>query len=319
MKKIILKNFICLCLIIPALFVSGCKSMPKDSGKLNVVSVIFPQYDFARAIGRDVANVSMIMKPGAEIHGFEPSAADIEMIANADVFIYGGGESDAWIDNIFESLDTENIKIIRLMDYAELLSEENPNSAHSHHHEHSDECHNHAGYDEHIWTSPENAIASVEAICSAMCEKDAENAEIYKTNANDYISKISDVDNSFKAVTQSTGSDFIAVGDRFPFLYMAKEYNLRYVAAFSGCSPENDASPTVIVNIIETMKKEKTPVVFYTELSDGKMAATISEETGAKTLMLHSCQSVSKEDFENGKTYVDFMEENAAKLKEALS
>lgn len=323
MKKI-LSFILTLCFVTVTL--CGCNYREKPNDKLNIVTVIFPQYDFVRAIVGESANITMIMKPGAEIHGFEPSLSDIEAVANADVFIYNGGESDSWTEKIFASLDTDNIKIVNMMDCAELLEEEtingSKNHTHSHsHHNHSEnhnECETRRGIDEHIWTSPKNAVRMTEAICDAVCDVDPENKTFYKNNAEKYIQKINSADKKLSDICKNSKMKTIFVGDRFPYLYLAKEYNLRYMATFSGCSPETDANPSVIINIIETMKSQNADTVFCTELSDRRMAKTIAEETNANILTLYSCQSISKQDFDAGMTYVDFMNINAENLKEAL-
>jgi len=305
------------CIMACILLLTGCMtSEHKESDSLSVVTVIFPQYDFARAVCQGVREPHMIMKPGAEIHGFEPSASDIETIANADVFIYGGGESDVWIDSILETIDNPNLKTVKLMEHCKLLEE--GSSHHHHEHEHDQMCQSHSGFDEHVWLLPENAIASIEAICDALCQIDHQNAAAYRKNADEYISEIQLIDSELESLCTDSEQNFIAVGDRFPFLYLAHRLDLEYKSVFSGCSHENDASPSVMIDIIETMKAKGTPVVFYTELSDRKIADTISEETGAKPLLLHSAQSISKEDFASELTYAGIMRQNIKNLKEAL-
>lgn len=315
-----------LCIFLFTLCGCGLKSKTSDNG-FSVVTVNFVQYDFARAVMGSDENLTMIMKPGAQIHSFEPSLSDIESIKSADVFIYNGGESDAWIEKVFESVDTKSTKKVALMDYAMLIEEHHSGHSHSHSHNHtihshedeSDECNFKFGYDEHIWTSPKNAIIMVDEICTALCSANPEMADVYRKNADEYISQISMIDETLKDITDRSKSKFIAVGDRFPFLYLASEYGLEYMAAFPGCSHENDASPSVIIDIIETMKEKNIKHVFYTESSDKAMTRTIKNETGAKELMLHSCQTVSQKDFEKGITYTDIMKENAKNLKEALN
>lgn len=308
-----IKIFACVAACI-LLLAGCCGAEHKESDSLSVVTVIFPQYDFARAVCQGVSEPHMIMKPGAEIHGFEPSASDIETIAGADVFIYGGGESDVWIDSILKTIDNPKLKTIKLMDHCKLLEE---GSSH-HHHEHDQMCQNHSGYDEHVWLLPENAMASIEAICNAMCQIDPENSTVYRKNADEYITEMQLIDSELESLCNEHEQSFIAVGDRFPFLYLAHRLGLEYKSVFSGCSHENDANPSVMIDIIETMKAKDTPVVFYTELSDRKISATISEETGAKPLLLHSAQTIGKEDFAKGMTYADIMRQNIKNLKEAL-
>lgn len=320
--KKLLCLLITLCLLLFTFSGCGFESKKTDD-KFSVVAVSFVQYDFARAIMGNTDNLTMIMKPGAEIHSFEPSLSDIEAIKNADVFIYNGGESDTWIEKVFDSIDTNDTKKVALMDHVPLIKEHHSGHSHSHN-EHSHEgdlgeCGFKLGYDEHIWTSPKNAIIMLDAICETLCSTNPEMADTYRKNADEYKSEISIIDKNLKKTASSSKSKFIAVGDRFPFLYLASGYGLKYMAAFPGCSHENDASPAVIIDIIETMKEKNIKHVFYTESSDRLMTSTVKSETGAEELLLHSCQTVSKEDFESGKTYVDIMNENTKNLKEALS
>ncbi|MBO5370698.1 MAG: zinc ABC transporter substrate-binding protein [Clostridia bacterium] len=326
-KKILKNIFIALmCYVLTAVF-SGCSNTEIQNDKLNIVTVIFPQYDFVRAVVGDRANVSMIMKPGAEIHGFEPSLSDIRAISDADVVIYNGGESDKWIEDVIMSVSSKDIQTIRLMDYVELLEEEHiTGSSHTHIHNHAhrhtekdhEECESYMGIDEHIWTSPKNAIKMIDAICDLVVEADSANKNEYLSNTQKYKNEISEIDSKISRVCQDAEKNMIIVGDRFPFLYLAKEYGLEYLAAFPGCSPETDANPSVIINIINTMKNEKIKTVLCTELSDKKMARTISNETDSQIRTLHSCQNISADDFEAGVSYVDLMNENIKTLKEAL-
>lgn len=320
--------FLALLSIIFSLCTSGCSYDYKaQNDAFSIVTVNYVQYDFARAVCGNDENITMIMKPGAEIHGFEPSLADIEAISNADVFIYNGGESDTWVENILDSIEAKNLKTVVMMNHAILLEEEHSDHSHAHsrnHEEHNHEnengvCPTKLGYDEHIWTSPKNAKCMINAICDALCKANPQNADLYKKNSAEYISKIDEIHHELKAVRSSSKTNFIAVGDKFPFLYLANEYDLDYMAAFPGCSHENDASPSVIMDIIKTVKSKNIKYVFYTESSDGKMADTICEETGAKKLLLHSAQTISPEDFKAGKTYAELMEQNTRNLKEALS
>ena len=304
----------------------SCTDAPySENGKLNIVTVDFVQYDFARSICQNSANIKMIMKPGAEIHGYEPSLSDITTIRNADLFIYNGGESDVWIDKILESFDSKDLNTVRLMDYAVLIEEAHSAHSHSHNSQHSvhdhtgeDECTDKHGYDEHIWTSPSNAVIMLDAICNAVCDENPEMTNEYQKNKSDYAKEIMSLGNEFKKACDNSESRFAVVADRFPFLYLFHEYDIDYMAVFPGCSHENDANPSVIIDIIEKTKTNNIPCIFYTETSDQKAAETICNETGAEKKMLHSCQRISKEDFENGVRYADIMEENFKVLKEVF-
>ena len=324
-----IKKIICSIAVILLLFsLTACTSdiSQSNSGKMKVVTVIFPEYDFARAVCGKYADVYMITKPGAEIHGYEPSLSDINMIRSADLLVYTGGESQQWIDKILNSFDGKKIKTLRLMDSVDLLYEEHPDYIGKEHHDHEDgsDVHdgsdkaNYSGYDEHIWLSFSNANKMLRAISDSVSESDPGNSDYYKKNTDEYVEKISAADMKMHDVLSGAKRKIIAVGDRFPFLYFVKQYGIDYCAAFSGCSPEYDANPSTIIYITEAVKKNNIPVVFTIELSDGRMADTICEETGAKKLVLNSCQNISKSDFNSGLTYADIMNQNIINLKEAL-
>lgn len=322
MNFIIKLNTVLLCIMLT--FLSGCTdfSSQKDDSRLNVVCVIYPQYDFARQICSDLANVKMIMRPGAEVHGYEPSLSDIIAIEEADVFIYNGGESDEWIKRILKSVDTSDMISLSIMEEKGIKLYKEENAAKAHHHGSYDEHHhddNKANYDEHIWTSPKNAKVMANAIKDAIIKADSKNADYYRANADKLLKEIDEIDKDLSEVTKNSKRDFIVVADRFPFLYLAKDYGLHYMAAFSACSPESDAGPKVIAHMIEEMKENQSDTVFYIELSNQKMADAICEHTGAKKLELHSCQSITYDDFKKGIHYTDIMKNNVENLKEALN
>lgn len=323
MKKIIFK-FGILCLVLFCFILSGCSAdNKKENVGLNIVAVNFPCYDFARAICGDRADIKMIIRPGAEVHGYEPSLSDIVAIQEADIFIYGGGEGDIWVQKILSSIDKSDLKTVAIMDIPGLTLYKNETHSgfmadHDHHHSHH-HSHTASGFDEHVWTSPKNAIKIVNYFLAVFEETDSKNKDFYRNNANEYIKKLHDVDKNLENTVAMSKHKFIAVADRFPFVYMANDYDINYIAAFSGCSPESDAGPKVIANIIEEINHHSIDRVFYIELSNQKMADAISEHTGAKKLLLHSCQNVTKDDFENGVTYVDLMNQNIINLKEALN
>jgi zinc transport system substrate-binding protein len=287
--------------------------------RIQVTATIFAPYDFVRQVAGDRVNLSMLLPPGAESHSFEPAPRDIITIQNSDIFIYIGGESDAWVDRILDSMDTGNIRIIKLMDTVEVVEEEivegmeeeeypllAPGIALE------------PEYDEHIWTSPANAVRIVEAITGALCEADAGNAVLYRQNADAYVAQLHELDEAFQRVVDSAKRKTIVFGDRFPFRYFAGRYGLEYYAAFPGCSTETEPSAATVAFLIDKIKSEKIPVVFHIELSNERMADTISAETGAKKLMLHACHNISKTDFEKGLGYLDLMRQNVDNLKEAL-
>ena len=507
MKKIILA-FTCICFLLTALCACGQSSSNAQPSaatgdKISVVSTIFAPYDFVRQIAGDNIDVSMLLPPGSESHSFEPTPQDIIKIQNCDVFIYVGGDSDAWMQRVLDSMDTSNMEIIALMDCVEVVEEEivegmEDDHGHSHEHEefdpanvkdrpmsdfsgewisgiplindgsldeyihhnaeekgvsekerkaellirwesdydniavedntltingssakydykgyriiesdygatvwysyqiaepvadmpvyitfsdhgygaeeHHDEHteeheteHEHeeighfhmkygnesfdilidneawepfyfdashsnaeigefmaghgeeAEFDEHVWTSPKNTKLIVQKISDVFSELDRENTEVYKENTADYLAKLDELDAKFQEIANSAVRKTLIFGDRFPFRYFADCYSLDYYAAFPGCSTETEASAATVAFLIDKIKEAEIPVVFHAEMSNKKMANTISEETGAKVLLFHACHNVTKDEMADGVTYIDLMNQNAENLKEALN
>ncbi len=314
------------------LLLSGCASPgtagSEDSGKIRAVATIFPQYDFLRQIGGDHLELTMLLKPGAESHSFEPTPADMITVSQSDLFVYVGGDSDAWVETILESVDVSEKEIVTLMDCVETVAEEDVEGmeTHGHAHDHEDEDptaadgdHEEAEQDEHVWTSPRNAVRIVEKLRDALIAVDPENAGDYTQNAADYIDRLNRLNQEFQETVDTAKRHTILLGDRFPFRYLADAYGLDYYAAFPGCSSESEASAKTIAFLIDKVKEEKIPVVFSIELSNEKMTDSICEATGATKLQLHSCHNVTRDDFEQGITYLDLMERNVQALKEALN
>ena len=311
-----------LCLFLGVL--SGCGTAETDDGKLSVVAVTFPPYDFARAIAGDNAHVTMLMDPGTETHTYDPTPGDIRVIRSCDIFIYGGGESDAWMDEILASVDTSRMTILSMTELVELYEEGSADGMtleHAHEncedpaHDHESE---HSAYDKHVWTSPANAAVITEAICRALCAADEENEALYRANADAYINEIRALSADFAAVVQSAPRKTLVFADRFPFLYFVREFGLSYFAAFPGCAEQTEPGAQSVATMISKVKAEKIPVVFYTEFSNQQLADSVCEATGAVKMRFHSCHNVSKTDFDAGVTYVSLMRENLENLKGAL-
>ena len=476
---------------------AGGKKDGANNGKPDVVATNFPAYDFARQIAGDKVNLHMLLPPGAESHSFEPTPRDIIRIQNCSTFIYTGGESDAWVDRILESMDTSKMHIVRMMDAVDLVEEEivegMEDDEHEHDHGHGHEeftindvkdralsdwvgdwqsvyphlldgtlnpvmehkaesgektakeyfeqykagyatdverlviehdsmtfytkgkpakaryayrgtgviteddgrlwvrykfeaigaangapkyvlfsDHLHApqkaehfhiysgnesfdvfmadknpvnyptyypsalskdelaaemlghdheeeiAYDEHVWTSPKNAIRIVRAITDALCETNSADTALFRQNAQSYIAQLEALDREFQAVVDGAKRKTIVFGDRFPFRYFADAYGLEYFAAFPGCSTETEPSAATIAFLINKIKAEKIPAVFHIELSNEKMADTIAAETGAKKLLLHACHNITKRDFDRGLTFLEIQKANVPRLREAL-
>jgi len=291
---------------------SGRNKTQKANGKINVVSVIFPSYDFIRSIAGDKVNLIMLLPPGSESHSYEPKPQDIISIKDSSLLIYPGGENSDWVERILDSISnlSENTIVLNMIDLVDAVEEEIVEGM-----QNDDE---EPAFDEHVWTSPRNAKAIVAAITNALCELDSANADYYRQNAAAYSAQLDELDASFKAVVDGAKRKTIIFGDRFPFRYLADAYGLDYFAAFPGCSTDTEPSAATVAFLINKVRSEKLPVIFHIELSNEKIADTISEATGAKKLLLHSCHNLTKNDFEKGLTYLDVQKTNVLNLKEAL-
>lgn len=308
--------------IIASLMLCACSTAPEtgENDKVKVIATIFPQYDFARAVGGENIDLKLLLAPGADIHSYEPSPQDIIEINSCDIFIYTGGESDSWVDGILGNSTNPDMQVISLMDCVDTVSEETVDGMQHEHDEHCEENHGHSEeeYDEHVWTSPKNAVLIVNEIKNALCVADSENSDVYKANADAYAEKLDALDAAFAETAAAAQNKTMVFGDRFPFRYFADAYGIDYYAAFPGCSTETSASASTISFLIDKVNEEKIPVVFSIELSSGQIADTICEATGAERMTFHSCHNLTAEDFKSGKTYVDFMNENAEALKKAF-
>ncbi|MDO5519524.1 MAG: metal ABC transporter substrate-binding protein [bacterium] len=337
MKRIELKIVVMLTLVMALL--TGCAG-GKDvanttSGqadkKLKVVSTIYAPFDFARQVAKDNAEVTLLLKPGAESHSYEPTPQDIITIQNCDVFVYVGGENDKWVDKVLDSIDNKQMKIIKLLDCVNAVEEEHKEGMqdaheeeeHDHEDEHEDdhEEHEHEEHelDEHVWTSPKNAIAISKKMQQVFSEADPEHAEAYKENLASYVTELEKLDRAFGDVVSTAKRKTIIFGDRFPLRYFVDAYGLDYYAAFSGCSTDTEVSAGTIAFLTDKIKEEAIPVVFKIELSSGNIANSIADSTNTKVLTFYACHNISKDDYEAGMAYTDFMWKNVDTLKEALN
>ncbi|MCL2298959.1 MAG: metal ABC transporter substrate-binding protein [Firmicutes bacterium] len=293
-----------------ALSSCGFERQP-GSGKLSVVATIFAPYDFARAVAGGLAEVTMLLPPGSESHSYEPTPQDILKIRRCGVFVYVGGESDAWVERILSSMDTAGMLVVTLMDCVDTVEEAVVDGMQAD----GDE----AEPDEHVWTAPKNAMRITQKISEAMCAADPRNAAAYRQNTESYLAKLDALDAQFHEIAAKGVRNTIVFGDRFPFRYFADAYGLDYYAAFPGCAAETEPGARTVILLIEKIKAEGIPVVFHAELSNEHMARAIGRETGAEVLLLHACHNITVADFRAGKTYLDLMGDNARALRAALS
>lgn len=327
MKKLV-SIFLSTVIICSLFSISGCGKTEKvqnSDGKISIVTTIFPYYDFVRQLAGDKADVRLLLSPGSDPHSYEPTPSDIVAIENCDIFIYNGGESDEWVDGVLSSIENKNVKVMKMMEYVTLRHEQSMDHNHEHaEHEDmddNDEGHDHEEgeeYDEHIWTSIRNAERMSASIADELISVDSKNSDYYNEKKADYISSLDNLDKKFTEVANNKKRDTLVFGDRFPFLYFVSDYDLGYECAFPGCSHETEPSTAVVSHLIDFTRENNIPVVFYLELSSGKIAQIISEDSSAKTMQFSSCHNVTKEDFENGATYISVMEQNLESLKEAL-
>ncbi len=322
-----LKKNICLALLSTVLMLfSGCgigMTVPEYAGAdLHIVTTVFPPYDFARnvTLGAEHVYVQQLLRPGMESHTFDPTPADILAVRNCDVFIYTGGESDAWVETLLDAADNTDVQIIRMMDCTETVEESVVDGMTHHHHDHEDDHDSdHVEYDEHVWTDPHNAMRITEAIAATLCEVDPGSAEHYRTNTDAYCAQLQSLDATLHEIAETAAHHTLIFGDRFPFRYLCDAYGISYRAAFPGCAAESEPSAATMIALIETVKDEQIPAILTIEMSNGKIARAIAEETGADIAELHSCHNRSADEAMRDETYLTLMYKNAAVLSSALN
>lgn len=284
-----MKRILPICLVFCLIF-AGCTAEKADD-KFKITTTIFPIYDFLRVITEDVdVELNMLIAPGMEVHGFETTLEDVAHITNSDLFVYVGGEDDEWVKDI-PADETWFLGLNTIIETTE---------------------------DDHIWTSPENAITIVQMLCRNLCEIDPDNAETYKSNTQKYIEELKKLDSGFAETVKSGKTNTVVFAERFPFRHLAEDYGLEYYSAFEGCSTETEAGIKVINRLINKINEENIPVVFTIEFSDDTVADRICEETGVRKLKMHSCHNLTQEEFDRGETYLSLMTQNLENLKIAL-
>ncbi len=306
-----------------------------EANQINIVTTIFPIYDWVREVVGDNAthaNITLLLDNGVDLHSYQPTAQDILAISTADLFIYVGGESDEWVEDVLQSAMNPNLKAINLVDAMgeNIKTEEvvegmehdhdhedsEDHEEHDHEHEHEEEA------DEHVWLSLRNAGKLTRIIADTLSEIDPDYAEYYQENASAYIGKLADLDARYTDTVNGSACKTILFGDRFPFRYLADDYGLTYFAAFSGCSAESEASFETIVFLAGKTDELGLPAVLTIEHPKTRIAETIVQATSAKDqkiLVLDSMQGTTVSDIQAGMTYLSVMESNLEVLKEALN
>ncbi len=292
MKKILL--FI----ISVSLLLSGCSSLPEASDKLTIVTTMFPAYDFARQIAGDKAEVVLLVPAGGESHSYEPTPKDMIAIQKSDIFICNGGESEHWVEELTKEITLNSV--IEMTAFVKTLPSEE-------------------GYDEHVWCSPLNAISISQAIYEELCHIDSEHIDYYTNNKEIFKEQLTTLHNTFKEIVNAAENKTVVFADRFPVRYFTEEYGLSHFSAYPGCSAEAEPSASVVAQLANKVKTENIKGVFYIEFSNKKIADIICEETGCEKYLFHSCHTVSKNDMENGETYISIMTKNAENLRKVLN
>ena len=355
-----------------SVFIVGCAKEGGNDGdtqrdsdkKIKIVATLFPQYDFARQIAGDYADVTLLLPPGMESHSYDLRPSDMIEIRESDMFIYTGKYMETWAQTIIDSLD-DSVMVVDVSDGITLEKEEDyfvdeleehgedehdedahehnedeheeeaahehdedehEEAAHGHEDEHNEEqhtSHSHAGhtheYDPHIWTSPVYAMQMVENIVDALVAEDPQHESEYRQRADEYIAKLKELDSAFRQVSETAQHRTIFFGGRFAMTYFVREYGFNCVSAYHDCSAESEPSISSVMKMIDEIKASGAKAVFYEELVDPKVARTIAEETKVKLLLLHSAHNISREEYENGVTYLDIMWQNVKNLEEGLN
>lgn len=327
-----------------------------NSNKISIVCTTFPQYDWVKNILGEEAerfNVTLLLDNGVDMHSYQPAVKDIATAGSSDLFIYVGGESDTWVEDALKEAKNKDLKAINLMEtlgnsvkeeeVVEGMQEERESLGHSHEksskekqeqtqkesHENSQEINGQKEaadeepeYDEHIWLSIRNAEIMVKNIEKAIEQLDSDNAKVYQNNAENYIKKLDTLDKQYANTIQNAKYKAILFGDRFPFRYMADDYDLKYYAAFAGCSAETMAGFETVTFLAKKADELRLPVILTIENSDGRIAEAVKSNTtkkNQKILAMNSLQSVTKEQLADGITYLQVMQENLSVLSEALN
>lgn len=319
MKKAGISLIILIIIVIGAIcFFNQENKIDKHEEKIEIITSIYPIYDFTKQIAGDKANVTMLLPTGVEIHDYEPTPQDIIKIKNAGLFLYLGEKLEPWGTTITSGMDNqENIKDISIG--IQLIENEEFEEEYMHEHSEEHEQHEeHEKYDTHIWLDPTKSIEIVKNIKDELIKLDPENKEYYETNLEEYINKLKILDNNFQEVVKNAQKKEIAFGGPFSYAYFIKKYNIKFVTAYDSCGENGDPSVEKIFKVIQEIKKEKLPVVFFKELSSGNIVKTISEETGAESLEFNSLHTITQKQLNDGETYLSIMNKNLENLKLAM-
>lgn len=312
-------------LVLPAFF-AGCsreseqestKSRGAEERTLNVVASLFPLYDFARQIGRERAEVALLLPPGAEPHSFEPKPADVVRLGTADLFIYTNKAMEPWVGDLLKGVAHPGLLVVDASKGVALMSEKAEAHGHGGETTHRHGRHEEAAVDPHLWLDFGNAAAMVDNILEGFIAKDPANSEFYRRNAVAYKAQLSALDKKFSETLSRCKKRTLVSGGHFTFGYLARRYGLKYESAY-GFSPDAEPTPRDIIAMSATLKEHGLTHLFYEELITPRVAETIAREAGAQLLMLHGAHNISREDLAGGATFLSLMENNLDNLSTGL-
>ena len=346
MNKLLKYTFMLLCCFL----LMGCLPLDKETDKKSIVCTTYAQYNWLQEIigeNNSTFELTLLIKDGADLHSYQPTIQDLAKVSSADLFVYVGGESEQWVSDALKEAKNKNMLVVDMMDVLkERIKEEEhvegmkEERGHDHdeddaeheeheveheedeadHEEHGqEETHSVHEIDEHVWTSPLNAVKIVEQIKEELCEIDSENAPDYEENAEAYIAQLKELDREFQDVVDHSKRKLMIFGDRFPFRYFAEAYGLDYYAAFSGCASDTEPSAATMAFLINKVQDENIKTVLKMELSNENIAKAIAEATNADVKEFYSCHNLTAEQFADGETYLSLMEKNVETLREVLN
>lgn len=316
---------LCIIALLTGALISCSRSDDVRDDRPLIVATIFPSFDFARNIAGEHAEVELLVDV-TDSHSYSPTAADMLLIEECDIFIYTGGEGDRWAEDFLETIDSRDKTVINMLETVDFLLEETDEAHHEHEHAH-DHPHEHEHgadvlYDEHVWLSPTNAKAVTSAIADALCTVDSAHAEGYQAASERYMGELNALDEELKDAVDRATRKTILVADRFPFRYLCEQYGLSYHAALPGCSSAADLTAVEYEHLAEILRENELPVIFTAEYSDGTIARTVKRESGVDgvaVLTLNSCHTLTRGQIEEGNSYLSLMRANIEALKTALN
>ena len=323
------KTFISLLiLIIFVVLIIGARNSSKNTSttketqeeKIQIVTTVFPLYDFINEVGKDNVNVTMLIPAGVDIHNYEPTPQDIISINNADLFIYMGEDIEYWASSLVSGIEDKG-KIINITENISLIEKEEFAESYGIHDDESHEAedgHSLEKYDTHIWLDPTKSIEIIENIKKSLVNIDSENSAYYEENAKLYTEELEKLDSDIMNLVQENQGKTIAFGGPFSYAYFIERYDLNFVSAYDSCGESSEPSVFRVREVINEIQENNIKVIFYKELSSSDVAKTIAEETGAKMLEFNSVHTVTEEQLSNNASYISIMRHNLENLEEAF-